>query len=123
MKIFRGPKRGIYHFKQNDIVEGFNSFVGSEKKQSTIRQESEDISLDDTFFITDYDNFFILILKSHAGWTGYVKARTPQITSDQLQLISDVLYDNGIESPVMTLKNVCLGMDNDENDPAAVVLV
>nr|XP_039261058.1 uncharacterized protein LOC120337354 [Styela clava] len=123
MKIIRGRKRGIYHFKQNSLAEMWNSFVGPEKKKSTIRQESVDFSSYDTLFLTDYDNFFIVIFKSHAGWNGYVKARTPQITSNQLRLISEVLNENGLESSVMTLKNVCLRMDNDFIDPAAVILV
>ncbi|XP_039249623.2 uncharacterized protein LOC120327230 [Styela clava] len=122
-EITRDQKRGIYHLKKNDFVEVFNSFAGSEKKQSTIQQESEDLSSEEVFYLTDYDNFFIAIYKSYNGWTGYVKAKTPQITSNQLQLISDVLTENGLESPVMTLKNLCLRMGNRFNDPAAVIVV
>ncbi|XP_039261851.2 uncharacterized protein LOC120338001 [Styela clava] len=58
-------------------------------------------------FLTDYENFFILVFRRESDWSAFVKAKTPQINVDQLQLISEALIENGLQSPVMTLKNEC----------------
>nr|XP_039261969.1 uncharacterized protein LOC120338099 [Styela clava] len=59
-------------------------------------------------FITDYQNYFIIINCLEKDWTAFVKARTRQITALQLQMISDALVNRGFYSPIMTLKNLCV---------------
>ncbi|XP_077973523.1 uncharacterized protein LOC144428316 [Styela clava] len=73
-------------------------------------------------FLTDYDNFFILVFCRESDWTALVKARTPQISVDQLQLISEALIENGLRSPIMTLKNGCAIPYVERKNQATVVV-
>nr|XP_039248451.1 uncharacterized protein LOC120326258 isoform X1 [Styela clava] len=74
-------------------------------------------------FLTDYENYFIIVLNFESDWGAFVKAPSPQITVEQLQMISNVLVANELPVSTMVLKNECVREQDLSRNPTTIVLM
>ncbi|XP_077968355.1 uncharacterized protein LOC144422242 isoform X2 [Styela clava] len=102
----------------------YDDFEKQNRKVETQQDEETQKYLDAEWtFLTDYENYFIIVLNFESDWGAFVKASSPQITVEQLQMISNVLVANELPVSTMVLKNECVREQDLSRNPTTIVLM